>query len=412
MIEPESVGMSSSRLSRIRTAMERHIGPDKIAGAVGLVARRGELVGLETVGLTDREADKPMQADAIFRLYSMTKPITCVALMMLYEQAEFQLATPVAKFIPAFGDLKVHAGGEGDDTKLEELQRPVTIRDLLTHTSGLTYHFLEYGPVEAFYREAVGLSQGSLSEFVARVCQAPLAFQPGTSFRYSVAHDVVAHLVEIISGLPFDVFLRERLFEPLGMEDTGFWVPDQDLDRFCAMYGSVTIDEWQTSLISWYGLAMQGANRLLDGPRDSRYSLPHNECRGGTGLVSTAADYLRFCQMMLNWGELGGERILGRKTVELMVTNHLAPGLLPYELGDVYSPGYGFGLGMRVLMDVGQCMAPGSVGEYGWAGAASTYFWIDPAEELIGILMAQFQPPGIHPLREDFRVVVYQAIVD
>ena len=412
VIEPESVGMSSQRLARIRPAMERHIGADKIAGAVGLVARGGEVVSLETVGLMDREANKLMQSDAIFRLYSMTKPITCVALMMLYEQAEFQLGTPVAKFIPAFGDLQVYAGGEGDDIRLEELQRPATIRDLLTHTSGLTYHFFEYGPVEAMYRRSTSLAEGTLSEFVDRVCQLPLAFQPGTAFRYSVAHDVAAHLVEVISGLSYDVYLRENLFEPLGMADTGFWVPEDDLDRLCAMYGGVELRESDTTATKWVGLAMQGVNRLLAGPRNSLESRPHTVFRGGVGLVSTASDYYRFCQMMLNWGELEGTRILGRKTVELMVANQLAPELLPVEVGGVPSPGLGIGLGMAVLMDVGQCMMPGSVGVYGWGGAANTSFWIDPREELIGILMAQFQPSGYHTLSPDFRVAAYQAIVD
>jgi CubicO group peptidase (beta-lactamase class C family) len=342
----------------------------------------------------------------------MTKPVTCVALMTLYEQGGFQLADPAARFIPAFDQLQVCTGRDGDDLALVDLQRPVTIRDLLTHTSGLSYHFLVYGPVEELYREKGIWSQKPLAEFVDDLAQFPLAFQPGTAWRYSYGHDVVARLVEIISGQPFDVYLRERLFEPLGMVDTAFCVREGQRERLASMYGSRDIGEHDTTAIMWYGLAMQGVNELLACAEDSPEAQPHNVFRGGTGLVSTASDYLRFCQMLLNKGRLGSTRILGRKTLELMLTNHLLPELLPYEIQDVYAPGYGYGLGFRVLMDLGQCQVPGSVGLYGWGGAASTHFWVDPQEELIGILMTQFQPSGFLPVEPDFRVAVYQAIDD
>jgi len=412
MISPEEVGLSSERLTRIRPAVGKHIGDDKIAGAVMLVARRGKVVHLECVGLMDRESNKPMQPDTIFRIYSMTKPITCVALMMLYEQGRFQLFDPVSKFIPAFNDLKVYEGGAGSDIKLVDLQRPVTVRDLLTHTSGLTYHFLEYGRVEEMYREARLAAKKPLSEFVADLLELPLAFQPGAAWRYSFAHDVVAHLIEIMSNRPLDVYLQENLFKPLGMEDTGFYVPEDKLDRFASMYGSVAIEQSDTTATKWYGDAEAGVNRRLASPEDSLESKRHNVLRGGGGLVSTASDYWQFCQMLLNQGEWDGKHFLSRKTVELMTTNHLPPELMPFEIGGTYSPGYGYGLGVNVLMDVGQCQSVGSKGAYSWGGAATTSFWVDPKEELVGIQMAQFQPSGFHLIAEDFKVMAYQSIVD
>jgi CubicO group peptidase (beta-lactamase class C family) len=360
----------------------------------------------------DRERRKPMQPDTIFRIYSMTKPITCVALMTLYERGCFQLFDPVLKFIPAFTDLKVYVGGSGKEVELVPLRRPVTIHDLLTHTSGLTYHFLEYGGVEEMYREARVSSRTRLAEHVSALLKLPLAYQPGTAWRYSVSHDVVAYLVEILAGKPFDLYVRESILAPLGMADTGFQVPAEKLGRFAAMYGSGDLLDHDMTATKWYGRAMEGINKLLADPAESLESAPHDVLRGGVGLVSTAADYLRFCQMLLNGGHLDGKRILGRKTVELMTSNHLAPELLPYELGGIYSPGFGYGLGFEVLMDVGQAETLGSVGAYGWGGAAATSFWIDPREELIGILMAQFQPSGYHLIAPDFRVAAYQAIVD
>ena len=412
MMDPENVGLSAERLARIRPAVEQHIGDDKIAGAVTLVARHGEVVHLESIGLMDRERNRPMQADTIFRIYSMTKPIVCTALMILYERGYFQLFDPVHAFIPAFEDLKVYAGGSGSDLEVVDPQRPVTIRDLLTHTSGLTYHFLEYGPVEAMYREAQVCSDQPLAEFVADLLTLPLAFQPGTAYRYSLAHDVVAYLVEVISGQPLDVFLCEQLFEPLGMVDTGFYVPAEKLERFAAMYGAGNVVHPTMTGTKLVDDLESGVNVLVGDPRDSLESAPHQVFRGGHGLVSTAMDYWRFCQMLLNGGELAGQRVLGRKTVELMTTNHVAPELLPFEIGDEYFLGYGYGLGMRVLMDVGQSQTVGTVGEYGWAGAASTYFWIDPEEAFIGVEMASFQPNGYYLIEPTFRVAAYQAIVD
>jgi CubicO group peptidase (beta-lactamase class C family) len=412
MIDPEEVGMSVERLARIRPVLEKYIADDKVAGIVAMIARRGQIVYEECLGVMDRENQTAMRPDAIFRIYSMTKPIVCVALMTLYEQGLFQLNLPVAAFIPAFNSLKVYAGeDEAGEMILEDLQRPVTIRDLLTHTSGLTYHWFEYGRVEQLYREAQLPFDNPIDEFVADLVKLPLAFQPGTSWRYGLSHDVVAYLVQLISGKPVDVYLRETIFEPLGMADTGYYVPEKKLNRFVTMYGSHNVLASDMTITRWFGDALEGASRYLAGQADSLESAPHQAFRGGHGLVSTAADYLRFAQMLLNGGELDGRSILGRKTLELMTTNNLPPQLLPYELGGVPSPGQGYGLGFRVLLDLGQSQTVGSVGEFGWGGAASTTFWVDPREELIGVLMSQYQPP-VHLLIPDFKVMAYQAIVD
>lgn len=413
MNTPNKAGLSPERLARIRPAIEKYIADDKIAGAVTLIAWRDEIVYSDCVGLMVRETNTPMQPDTIFRIYSMTKPITCVALMTLYERGYFQLITPVSAFIPSFRDLKVYAGQTDSGPQLVNLAREVTIHDLLTHTSGLTYHFLEYSPVEEMYRAMMGgVEHRPLADFVDGLVKLPLAFQPGTRWRYSVAHDVIARLIEILSGQPLDVYLRENLFEPLGMVDTGFYVPEDKLDRFAAMYGSCNVLDSDVTATRWYGDAMAGINQLLADPRDCLESAPHQVFRGGHGLVSTAPDYMRFCQMMLNNGELDGVRILSRKTVELMTTNHLKPELLPFEIAGVYSPGFGYGLGVEVLLDLGQCETLGSPGEYGWAGAAATYFWIDPQERLIGVLMAQHMPDKYYMITPDFRVTAYQTIVD
>ena len=407
---PYAVGLASERLARIRPAVEKHLGDDKLAGAVTLVARRGKVVHLEAAGLSDRESRRPMGTDAIFRIYSMTKPITCVALMTLFEQGRCQLYDPVAKYIPGFGSLKVHEGS-GYDAQLVDLARPVTIRDLLTHTSGLTYHFTEYGPVEQTYRDTPLDPEASLQEFVEYLLQFPLAFQPGTAYRYSFAQDVVAHLVEILSGCSLDVYLRETLFEPLGMVDTGYYVSEDKLDRLASMYGAADILQADMTGTRLWMAADAGANGLVSSPYDLA-ARPHTAFRGGHGLVSTAMDYYRFCQMMLNDGDLDGARVLGRKTVELIRTNHLAPALLPYEIGGEYSLGMGYGLGFGVVMEVGQLGSIGSEGTYSWGGAATTSFWIDPREELVGVQMAQFQPNGYHLIGDDFKVAVYQAIID
>lgn len=404
--DPGAVGLDPTRLSRVSSAVQKHVADDKLAGAVTLVARLGKLVHLESAGLLSRESGLPMPTDAIFRIYSMTKPITCVALMTLYEQGKCLLHDPVAKFIPAFADLKVYS-----DEGLVELARPVTVRDLLTHTSGLTYHFTEYGPVEQMYRDKPPKPDASLREFVEHLLQFPLAFQPGAMYRYSFSHDLILYLVEVLSGRPADAYLRDTVFEPLGMGDTAYYVPEENLDRLAAMYGvgDILLPDKTASRL-WID-AEAGVCDLICGPDDLE-TRPHSVCRGGHGLVSTAMDYYRFCQMMLNGGELDGARVLGPKSVELMTANHLPPDLLPYEIAEEYSPGMGYGLGFGVILDLGQLGTLGSEGAFSWGGAATTSFWIDPREQLIGIQMAQFQPSGFHLINEDFKVAVYQAIVE
>ena len=412
MVDPESVGVSSERLSRIHPVMEKHVADDKLSGAATLIYRAGQVVYRDAIGLMDRERQLSMRHDSIFRIYSMTKPITCVALMMLYEQGRFRLADPISKFIPAFADLKVHPPGDARSDKLEALERDVTVHDLLCHTSGMTYHFSEYGPVEQLYRDAKVVSDQSLGQFVADLAELPLAFQPGTAWRYSLSQDVVAHLVEVLSDSPFDEFLATNIFGPLGMTDTGFYVPADKHDRFAAMYGARDVLEFDATGAAAKADADGGVNELIGDPLTCLESRPHNVLRGGHGLVSTLDDYLLFCRMLLDEGELRGVRLLSRKTVELMRCNHLPAALFPIGFEDGPRLGIGYGLGFGTVMDVGQSQSVGSADTYFWSGAATTSFWIDPREDLIGIQMAQFQPSGHHLIAEDFKVMAYQAIVD
>jgi CubicO group peptidase (beta-lactamase class C family) len=405
MVDAEKTGFSTERLARIRPALEKHVGDDKLAGVVTMLMRRDELMHTECLGVMDRAARRPMQPDSIFRLYSMTKPITCVGFMRLYEQGHFQLTDPVSKFIPAFADMQVWSDGGAVD-----LETAVTIEHLLTHTSGLTYHFWEYGPVEQRYRKAGVSSTQPLAEFVVDLTRLPLAFQPGSRYRYGFSHDVVAHLIEIMADQPFDEYLHAEIFQPLGMVDSGFYVPVDKHERFTGMYGTEELFISDMTGTRWKDGAEKSA--LIAGPTDSLESAHHNTLRGGHGLVSTGPDYLRFCRMMLNGGVLDGERILGRKTVEMMTTNHLPVALLPVEEGGLYRPGFGYGLGFGSLMDPSRTGTIGSVGEFAWTGAATTSFWIDPVEELIGIQLSQFQPMAYHLVAEDFRVAAYQALVD
>jgi CubicO group peptidase (beta-lactamase class C family) len=396
-ITPEEAGFSASRLSRIEPWMQSYVDSNKLAGVIAMVARHGKVVYLERVGMMDVEAAKPMQFDAIFRIYSMTKPIASVALMMLYEEGRFQLHDPVSKFIPKFADVQVFAGGTERGFEATELEREITIWHLLTHTAGLTYDFFEDSPVDAMYL-AADLHQPDRTpkEVVHEIVKLPLVHQPGTAYRYSMATDVLGYLTEVISGTSLDVFLKEKILVPLGMEDTDFYVPEEKLDRFAAMYGP----------------SEDGGIKLLDAPATSQHTKPPRFLSGGSGLVSTASDYLRFCQMLLNGGELDGIRLLGRKTVELMTVNHLPDELIPIQVQPHTLHGCGFGLGFRVLVNVAQAGRLGSEGEYGWGGGASTSFFVDPKEGLIGLLLTQLEPSRTYPIRSEFKVLVYQALVD
>ncbi len=394
-VAPEKVGFSSARLSRIDRVMQGYVDRNELAGLVTLVARRGEVVHLQHYGMMDLESAKPMETDTIFRIYSMTKPITTVALMMLFEQGLVRLTDPVTRFIPEFKTVKVWVG-EG---KLADLEREITVHDLLRHTAGLSYGGYDetHIPVDRLYDQAdLWPSDITNQEMVRRISELPLAYQPGQAWHYSVATDVVGYLVEVISNLSLAEFFEEKILRPLGMEDTAFFVPTGKLDRFATLYG----------------MTGKGALEVLDTNPPGGDFVNVSLFSGGHGLVSTPADYLRFAQLLLNKGELDGVRLLGPRIVDLMTANHLHPALLPLVMGDATMPGYGFGLGFRVLMDVPQSGALGSVGLYRWGGWASTHFWIDPKEQLIGIIMLQYIPSGTFPVTEDFLTLVYQALIE
>jgi CubicO group peptidase (beta-lactamase class C family) len=406
---PEALGLSSERLARIDAHLKsRYIDPGKIAGALTLVARRGEIATLSPIGLMDRERGKAMTEDTIFRIYSMTKPITSVALMMLHEHGHFQLDDAVHKLIPlpAWRNLRVYQIGNHPEFLTAPCQRPMTVRDLMRHTSGLTYGFMERTNVDAAYRKlGIGTLEesfdGTLREMVELLATLPLEFSPGTAWNYSVATDVLGYLVEVLSGEPLDQYLRRHIFEPLGMRDTAFQVPPEKVDRFAACY-----DRGPGKKL-----------RLQDDPATSPYLAAPKLLSGGGGLVSTAADYLRFCRMLLAGGELDGVRLLGPRTIEFMTRNHLPDGkdltdLSVGAFGETPYDGTGFGLGFSVRLDTVRSGVIGSVGEYAWGGAASTIFWIDPAEELIAIFLTQLMPSQTFNFRGQLQSIIYSAIID
>jgi CubicO group peptidase (beta-lactamase class C family) len=407
---PEAAGCSSERLTRIKPVMQSYVDDRKFAGLSTMLARRGRVIHFEQVGWQDRESQTPLSPDTIFRIYSMTKPVVCVGLMTLYEEGRFQLFDPVAKFLPAFGNVRVLAGTAADASE-QDLLRPITIHDLFTHTAGLTYNFLEDSPVCELYRQARVMNDvdRSLEAIVGELARLPLAFQPGTKWHYSMSIDVIGHLIEVISGKPLQQFLHQRLFEPLGMTDTAFAVPLDKRRRLASMYGHPDIAQNTFSNImeAWKA----GVNERIDIEQTHPSTNTRTFARGGYGLFSTAWDYMRFAQMLLNRGELDGVRILGPRIADLMHVNHLSEALLPCAIGPIALPGYGFGLGSRVLLNVAESLMPGSAGEFGWAGAAKTYYWVDPKEEMIGILMTQYMAAFDLP-EKDFQVLAYQAVID
>lgn len=402
MCKPEDVGLSSTRLDLIQPWIRIYLDDGKLPGATILVARHGKTVYCKTFGLRDLEAGLPMRTDTILRLYSMTKPITAVALLMLYEEGRLQLDDPVAEFIPGFKDLRVYVSGEGDDMVTEPLCRPMTLHHLLTHTSGLTYGFGEEGPIPELYQAYhtdFEDHDGPLEAIVERLAQIPLQFQPGTRWNYGVSFDVLGRVLEVISGQPLERFFQERIFKPLKMVDTGFAVPQNQLHRFAALYERTD---------------KKNLN-LLESPADSTLIDKVETFSGGGGLVSTLGDYFRFTEMMRRKGELDGERLLGRKTVEYMTCNHL-----PGDLADMGQPvftetsyeGIGFGLGVSVMLNPARAQVMGSPGEYAWGGYASTAFWIDPREDMTVIFLTQLIPSSAYPIRRELRVLTYQALID
>ncbi len=399
-INPAEVGLSQQALDLIPQHFNRYVAEGKLPGYLVLVARWGKVAYCHHDGLADVERQQPLSPETIFRIYSMTKPITSVALLQLYEQGRFQLDNPVSRFIPAFKTLEVYAGHDNNGGIYRtDPDREMTIRDLFTHTAGLTYGNNADHPIEALYQERK-MREGSLADLVEKLSTVPLLFSPGTQWNYSFATDVLGYLVEVISGQTLDHYFAEHILGPLGMVDTGFHVPAAQQHRFAANYGP-----------------HDGGLRLIDDPTTSSYLQPPVRLSGGGGLVSTAADYFRFAQMLLNKGELEGVRILGRKTVELMTSNHmpnngdLASMGVPVFSETTYS-GIGFGLGVSVMLDPAKAQILGSPGEYAWGGAASTAFWVDPVEEQIVIFLTQLMPSSTYPIRRELRVLSYGAIVD
>ena len=404
-VKPEEVGLSSVRLARIDDHLrERYIEPGKISGALTLVARRGRIAHCSPLGHMEVERKRPLEEDAIFRIYSMTKPITSIATMMLYERGLFQLRDPVKNFIPEFSKQGVFQVGSYPNFVTERPARPMRIKDLLTHTSGLTYGFMHRTPVDAAYRKA-GLegvnSTGNLEETIKKVAALPLEFSPGERWNYSMATDVLGYLIQVVSGKPFDQFLREEIFEPLGMVDTGFFVPP----------------EKQSRLPACYERRMNRELVLQDDPATSRYLSPPQFHSGGGGLVSTAHDYARFAEMLCRGGELDGARIVSRKTIELMTRNHL-PGdvdltqMAQGSFSETPYEGVGFGLGFSVNLGPARTGAAGSEGEFAWGGAASTAFWVDPAEQLSVVFLTQLLPSATYDFRAQLRSIIYGAIID
>ena len=400
-MEIRTAGFDEARLERITDHLAgRYVEPGKIAGCQALVARAGNVAYFRSLGLADRERKVPVREDTIWRIYSMTKPITSVALMTLYERARFQLTDPVDRFIPEWKGLRVCEVGEDGRGRLVEPSRPVTVRDLLTHTAGLTYGLDGEHPVDRLYAEAnLRRRDLPLDEFTRRLAGLPLKFHPGTRWHYSFATDVCGRLVEILADRPFDQYLREAIFEPLGMRDTGFAVPEGARDRFAANY-----------------YRQDGRLALLDDPATSTYLDRPVMPSGGGGLVSTIGDYLRFCEMLRRGGELDGRRVLGERTLRFMRRNHLAGGaplsrIALGAFGETGFAGVGFGLGFAVITDVAESQTVGSPGEYYWGGAASTIFWIDPVEDLVVIFMTQFMPSRTFNFRGQLKQLVHQALV-
>ena len=394
---PESVGMSSDRLGRIAPVLQQYVDSGELAGVVSMIARKGEVVHFEEYGVLDKDTGQPVAKDSIFRIYSMTKPITTLAVMKLYEEGKLQLTDPVERYLPAFRNVRVAGAGGA----LLAPQRPMTVQMLMTHTAGLTYGVFGDTLVDRQYRDAGVMSSPDNTTFIERLGAIPLQYQPGTRFHYSVATDVLGALVEAVSGQTLGEYFAEHIFAPLQMNDTSFQVPAEKLGRFGTNH---TFN------------AETGQLEVSDRPSNSNFVNRQTFESGGGGLLSTAEDYMRFSQMLLNGGELDGERIIGSKTLEYMTQNHLG-GIFgangqhdPSELPG-FARGTGFGLGFAVVEDTAAAGGITSAGEYYWGGAAGTIFWVDPEEELTGIVMIQHMNVQV-PLRATFKALTYGAIID
>ncbi|MGB7976849.1 MAG: serine hydrolase domain-containing protein [Roseiarcus sp.] len=406
---PEQAGMSVERLGRITTMLKKEIADGKLPGAVVMVARKGKIVYSDAIGFQDKGAEAPMKLDSIFRIYSMTKPLVSVAAMMLVEDGVIQLTDPVSKFLPAFKDMQVSVATTSADGRVTYSNvpavRPITVQDLLRHTAGLAYaEITKNEPVKAAYVEAK-FSQPGVIEFdsrgmtpveqVERIAKVPLIYQPGTTWEYSMAVDILGRVVEAASGKRLSVFLDERLFKPLKMVDTSFWLPAAKMPRLAQPFA---VDPASGQKISVLDVSAEPGN-------DS----------GGAGALSTAMDYLRFGQMLLNGGELDGVRVMSRSTIKLMTSDHLGTRIAtPMQPGELLlgTQGYTFGLGFMVRQGDGIAGVPGSTGEFMWGGYAGTFFWVDPKEEIVGVYMTQAPSPIRAYYRKMFKALVYQALVD
>ena len=396
----DSVGMSSERLARLPEGMKALVDNGKLAGVVTMVSRHGKVVEFDATGKRDIATNAPMQKDSIFRIYSMSKPITGVAMMLLFEEGKWQLNDPVSKYIPEFAGLKVYATDANNNIVMKDQVHQVTMRELMSHTGGFTYGFFSNTPVDKMQRDADVLNpNNTLDEFIKRVAKLPLNSQPGSEWHYSISVDIQGYIVQKLSGMPFEKFLEQRIFKPLGMVDTAFYVPKDKLNRFAEFY---TYDK--------------EGKLLVVGPKDGLnhdFSQVPALSSGGGGLVSTATDYMRFCQMLLNGGQLDGVRLLSPLSVELMRTNVLAPNV------PILTPGAGFGLDFAVYTDPAAAGGYYGKGTFWWGGAAGTWFWIDPVYDLIVVGMIQQAAgtgaaavTGVPDVRSLSHSLTYQAIVN
>jgi CubicO group peptidase (beta-lactamase class C family) len=405
--DPGECGFDPLRLARLRPWMQRYVDTGKIPGALTLVARRGKVAWCDGVGQRDVERNLPWTRDTLARFYSMTKPITSTALMMLYEQALCSLDDPVDQFLPEFANRMVLRPDAMSIDDTDPAATRLTIRHLLTHTSGLTYGFQPGLLAEAYSRQGVdfGDQTKTLAETARRLANLPLAFEPGSRWNYGVSTDVIGRIVEVISGQPLDAFFRDHILGPLAMDDTAFGVPDDKADRLASLYTKPSANDLNG-----------GRMRLVEDGPGNRFGAGAVCCfSGGGGLVSTVDDYLRFAEMQRRGGALGDVRLLGPRTVQLMASNHL-PGDLA-SMGqkvwaEVSFEGIGFGLGGWVMLDPSRAQTLGSPGDFGWGGMASTVYWVDPAEDMVVIFLTQLTPSSAYPLRKELRALVYAALVD
>ena len=395
VVKPELVGLDSNVLKNIRTYLDdTYVRDGKYVGTLTLVARKGEIAYLDSLGFMDRENERPMQEDAIFRIYSMTKSVTSIAVMQLLEKSKFRLDDPVHWYIPQFKDIGVYQAGVYPNFLTSKPERDMSIKDLLTHMSGLTYNFMYRTNVDAAHRSSDLMRSENLEEFINTLSKLPLEFSPGKKWNYSVSTDVLGYLVEQVSGQSLDEYFKKNIFEPLGMEDTDFECPDDKLSRLASLY------EYNQS----------GKPKLMKVP-----SLDVKMMSGGGGLFSTMSDYYKFASMLLNQGEMNGARIIGRKTLQYMTSNHLPNGRDLTEMSEsAFSEtpyaGVGFGLGFSVMLDPLKSQTLSDIGEFGWGGMASTVFFINPKEDMLVIFLTQLVPSSTYQVRRELRSLVYSAL--